>query len=170
MRVSITHDLPLNTGTVREQRLPRRSFMSREQKWAQRPWRSLSYTCFTPPIYPQTFEPLSHAWTLLSFLSWQPDHLFSLLWKKPTHLANQPPLLACWTQPILPNLARIFHLHKAGWIEDNTCSLSLYKPCLSLFLLEHYLGFYVNQCFLNRYSSGSQINTWCLSPWLLLLG
>lgn len=55
----------------------------------------------------------SHPCLDLIFSSWwQPDHLHSLPWKEPICFANQHPSFACWTQPILINLARILHLHK----------------------------------------------------------
>lgn len=89
---------------------------------------------------------------------WQPDHLWFLLWKETTYFANKHPSFVYWAQPIPINLARILPLHKEYWTGDNACNL--YKPCISLFSLEHNLCWYWI-CVPDCNTSFVQINTFC---------
>lgn len=110
-------------------------------KWSQEARKKFVYTHLTQHTSPWTFE-------LLIFSSrWQPDYLYSLPWKEPICFANQHPSFACWTQPILINLARILHLHKENQVEDRACNLSLYKACFSLFFPEHSTNRCLDLCF-----------------------
>lgn len=136
--------------------------MSGGLKWSREAMKKFVLHMFHPACFFIDFWSSQPCLDLIFPSPWQPVHLHSLLWKEPTHFANQHPLFACWTQPIPINLTRILHLHKEGQAENDTYNQNHYKLYFALFSLEHTLHCYLNRCFLLA-TSDTQIDAFYLS-------